>query len=215
MSSSIDEWIGTEVERAFAGEPPLRDPREYAARGRRAQRRRRAGAAGAGLAMAAAVTVLAVGGSQLTAGGDRGVEPGSSHAVKVTSPVPVDPGTAAKCRAGTLGACGQPGIGWDDIHLDARGDIVRGYPGIHVTGYYDHVLTDAYGTSAALEVTADGETVWILLTATRSGSVSGFQSDLPDPDRTFDEWVHDSVDSGRWFSYTPDSDGPGEGVTPQ
>jgi hypothetical protein len=203
--STIDELIGTELERSFAAEPPLRDPREHAARGRRASRRRRAGAATLGVAAAAAVTAVALGGAQLTTGADRGAEPAAplGGAVKVTAPVAVDPDTAAKCRAGSLGPCGRPGIGWDDLHLDAAGRVVRGYSDVTVTGYYDHVFGDAYGVSAAVEASADGETVWILLTATRDLSESGFQSDVPDPDRTFDEWVRDSLTlGGGWFAYT-------------
>ncbi|GAA4707656.1 hypothetical protein [Nocardioides conyzicola] len=203
MSTDIDEWIGTEVERSFGTEPPLRDPLQYAVRGRRAARRRRAA-----VAASVGVAAVAVGAFAASIGGagsaGRDVEPAGPPGVvpvHVTDPVPVDPDTARECRAGTLGDCGLA-IGWDDIHLDDHGKVVRGYPEVKVTGYYDHVLGDAFGTSAALEVvTTHGDTVWLLLTATRDHRISGFQSELPDQTRTFDEWVADSVGSHSWFSY--------------
>ncbi|MFC7493123.1 MULTISPECIES: hypothetical protein [unclassified Nocardioides] len=206
MSAGIDELIGVEVERSFGGEPPLRDPREYVARGRRARRRRTGGAVGTVVA-GAVVAAVAIGGIQPLATSDREVEPAgpTTTAVKVATPVPVDPETAAKCETDSLGPCGRRGIGWDDIHLDGSGKVVRGYADVEVTGYYDNVLGDAYGVSAALEVSADGETVWMLLTATKDFGESGFQSDVPDPDRTFDEWVRDSLSlGGGWFGYTHD-----------
>ncbi|GAA1775548.1 hypothetical protein GCM10009795_021930 [Nocardioides hankookensis] len=204
MVTGIDEWIRVEVEQSFASEPPLRDPQEYVAHGRRVRRRRRIAAAATGL-VAAAVATVAVGGAQLgSAGPDQGLRPAAPtiDAVKVTTPVPIDPTTKVKCRADALGPCGRPGIGWDDIHLDSSGQVVRGYPDVRVTGYYDHVFGDAYGVSAALEVSDGTDTAWLLLTASKDLSESGFESDAPDPDRTFDEWVHDSLTlGGAWFSY--------------
>jgi len=165
MSSSIDEWVGTEVERSFAGEPPLRDPREYAARGRRAQRRRRATGGALGFAAVAVVAALAVGGLH-PGTGQREAQPagGTDGPVRVTTELPVDPTTARQCaRQPASGNCG-PALGWDDLHSDAHGDLVRGYPDVEVTGRYDDVYSPSYSGSSALEVRRGDRVAWVLVT---------------------------------------------------
>ncbi|GAA4756345.1 hypothetical protein GCM10023350_47380 [Nocardioides endophyticus] len=217
MSGSIDEWVGTEIERSFVGEPPLRDPREYAARGHRAQRRRRAAVGTLGAAGLVVATVLVLGGSHAGDGPSRGIEParpGDVVPVRVTAPILVDPLQAEKCAAGRVGGCGDD-IGTDDIHLDRSGRLLRGYSYDVVTGAYYDVLPGTWDASAAVELTVRGQTVWALLSVEAGGRSSALKYEAPDPTRTFDQWVADSVASGAWFSYRPDPDGPGEGSTPR
>jgi hypothetical protein len=223
MSSSIDEWVGREIERSFAGEPPLRDPREYAARGRRAQRRRRAAGGTLGAAGLVVATVLVLGGSRAGDGPGRGIEPagpGDVVPVPATAPILVDPRQAENCAAGRVGGC-DSGIGTDDIRLDHSGRLLRGYSYDVVTGAYYDVLPDtpdpdvSLESSAAVELTVRDRTVWALLRLDVGAGVSSLQFAAPDPNRTFDAWVSDSAASGRWFSYRPDPDGPGEGATPR
>ena len=203
MSSDIDELIRTEVERSFEAEPPLRDPRAYAVRGRRARRRRQATGAVA-VVTAALVAAVVAHSVQPSAAPGRGVEPaGATDAVVpvlVTTPLPVDPRTAEECAAGSLGSCDST-IGWDDVHLDTSGALVRGSADVQVTGHYEHVLPDAYRISDALEITVGERTVWALLWASDPTDSTTFHTARPDPDRTFDQWVRDSAAAGRWFSY--------------
>lgn len=220
MDTAIEDWIGTAVERSFTAEPPTRDPRDYAVQGRRAQRHRRTAVGGVGLVGLVAVTTLVLGGTDRTAP-DRGVEPAGTEVipVRVTEPVPVDPRQPERCEAGRVGACDDD-ISTDDIHLDRTGRLLRGYAYDVVTGYYADVLPDesdpdvTLDSSAAVELTVRGRTVWALLRLDVGGS-SSLQYAAPDPTRTFDEWVHESAASGLWFSYRHDPDGPGEGSTPR
>lgn len=217
MSTEIEDWIGTEVERSFAGEPMPRDPREYAARGRRAQRRRRAVSGAIGVAALAAATTLVLGGSQLGAASDRGVEPatpGDPAPTRETTPVPVDPHHQARCEAGRVGACDGE-ISADDVYLAEDGRLLRGYAYDEVGGYYLDVLRGRRTESAAVELTVRDQTVWALVSRDAAINPTGIAFAPPDPTRTFDDWVHDSVADGDWFSYLPDPDGPGEGVTPR
>jgi hypothetical protein len=222
MNTDIETWIGAEIERSFGSEPALREPRSYAERGRRTQRRRRAAIGALGLAGAAVATTLVLGGSHLGADADRGVEPadGGGTPLRVTTPVPVDARQSEKCAAGLLGKCGDA-IDTDDIHLDPTGRLLRGYSYDVVSGYYRDVLPHTpdpdvtLDTSAAVELTVRGTTVWALLRLDTGGRTSSLQFAPPDATRTFDEWVADSARSGRWFSYRPDPDGPGEGATPR
>jgi hypothetical protein len=223
MGSSIDEWVGTEIERSFAGEPPLRDPGEYAARGRRAQRRRRATVGTLGAAGLVVATVLVLGGSRAGDGPGRGIEPAGPDdvaPVRVSTPILVDPRQAEHCATGRVGGCGDD-IGTDDIRLDHSGRLLRGYAYDVVTGAYYDVLPDtpdpdaSVGSSAAVELTVRGRTVWALLRLDVGARTSSLQFAAPDPTRTFDQWVADSAATGRWFSYRPDPDGPGEGATPR
>lgn len=202
MSSSIDEWIGTEVERSFAGEPPLRDPREYAAKGRRARRRRRATVGTLGVASVAIVAALLANIAGTGAAPHGNVEPAGSTdvvPVRVTAPIPVDPAQTSECAASSLGPCG-PQINYDDLRLDDANNLIRGYPDVDVTGHYEQVLA-GYPISAAFEIERGGHTAWALLTNRGDTSSTDLRFAPPDPSRTFDEWVHDSVESGRWFSY--------------
>lgn len=217
MSTGIDELISAEVERSFADEPPLRDPREYAARGRRAQRRRRAASGALGVAVLGVAATLVLGGSQIGGDDGRGVEPaapGDVVPVRGTEPVPVDPRHQARCDAGRVGACDED-ISSDDVYFSRDGRLLRGYAYDEVGGYYLDVLRGRPTDSAAVELTVHGQTVWALVTVDRGARSSGLQYADPDPERTFDEWVGDSVEDGSWFSYAPDPDGPGEGATPR
>jgi hypothetical protein len=201
MNTDIDDWIGTAVERSFAAEPAPRDPREYAACGRRARRRRRAWGAAATLAGAAALATVVVGVVQPGGAPDHHAEPAGSAVtpIRVTAPLPVDPAQASKCAAGSLGPCG-PRIGWDDLHPDDAGRLVRGGTDVEVTGHYEQVLA-GYPHSAAFEVTRRGRTAWALLTSDGDLTATDLRFAPPDPTRTFDQWVRDSIAAGRWFSY--------------
>jgi len=207
MSSSIDEWVGTEVERSFAGEPPLRDPREYAARGRRAQRRRRAAAGALGFAAVAVVAALAVGGLHPGAGQREAQPTGDTDGpVRGTTELPVDPTTDRQCARQPEIGCGRA-IGWDDLHSDTNGDLVRGYPDVEITGRYDDVYSPSYRGSSALEVRRDGRVAWVL--ATWSDEGVGIEFSCADPTRTFDQWVADSSASqlgGAWRDYACPTD---------
>lgn len=212
----IDEWIGAEVERSFAGETPLRDPREYAARGRRAQRRRRAAGSALGFAAVAVVAALTVGGLHPGTGPDRDVKPAGGWAgpVRVTTALPVDPATERECIRHPAIDCG-PAIGWDDLHSDANGELVRGYPDVEVTGRYDDVYSPSYRGSSALEVRRGGRVAWVLATWSDE-EVIGVEFSCPDPTRTFDQWVADSSASqlgGAWRDYTCAADVRGTGST--
>jgi hypothetical protein len=215
--SSIDEWVGTEVERSFGGEPPLRDPREYAARGRRAQRRRRAAASALGFAAVAVVAALAVGGLHPGTGPDRSTEPagGGYGPVRGTTSIPVDLTTERQCTREPTYGCG-PSIGWDDLHSDPHGDLVRGHPDVEVTGRYDDVYSPSYRASSALEVRRDGRVAWVL--ATWSDEGVGIEFSCADPTRTFDQWVADSSASqlgGAWRDYPCSADARSFGSTPR
>jgi hypothetical protein len=206
--SSIDEWVGIEVERSFGGEPPLRDPREYAARGRRAQRRRRAAAGGLGIAAVAVVAALALGGLYPGTGPDHGVKPagGADGPVPGTTSIPVDPTTARQCARQPEIGCG-PAIDWDDLHSDANEELVRGYPDVEVTGRYDDVYSPSYRASSALEVRRGDRVAWVLATWGDEGV--GIEFGCADPTRTFDQWVADSTAShlgGAWRDYACPAD---------
>lgn len=217
MSTDIDDWIGTEVERSFADEPPLRDPREYAASGRRALRRRRAAASGLGITTAAVVAALAIGGWHPGAGPGHRAEPagGGDGPVRVTTALPVDPTTEEQCARQPANGCG-PAIGWDDLHSDADGDLVRGHPDVEVTGRYDDVYSPSYRGSSALEVRRDGRVAWVLATWSVEGV--GIEFSCADPTRTFDQWVADSSASqlgGAWRDYPCAADARSFGSTPR
>ncbi len=217
MSTEIDEWIGAEVERSFAGEPPLRDPREYAARGRRAQRRRRAAASALGAAAVTVVAALAVGGLHPGAGPDRGVKPAGSGTgpVRGTTSIPLDPSTAEECARRPATGCGLA-LDWDDLHSNANGDLVRGHPDVEVTGRYDDVYSPSYRASSALEVRRGDRVAWVLVTWSDEGV--GIEFSCADPTRTFDQWVADSSASqlgGAWRDYPCAADAQSFGSTPR
>jgi len=217
MSTEINEWIGAEVERSFAGEPPLRDPREYAARGRRAQRRRRAATSALGCAAVAVVAVLAVGGLHPSTGPERGANPagGGAGPVRGTTSIPLDPSTAEECARRPATGCGLA-LDWDDLHSNANGDLVRGHPDVEVTGRYDDVYSPSYRASSALEVRRGDRVAWVLVTWSGEGDEVGIEFGCPDPTRTFDQWVADSSASqlgGAWRDYACATDFRGPGST--
>jgi hypothetical protein len=216
--SSIDEWIGTEVERSFAEEPPLRDPREFAARGHRAQRRRRAATSVLGIGAVAVVAALTVSGLH-PGTGQRGAPPagGGAGPVRGVTELPVDPTTERQCTRQPAYGC-DPAIGWDDLHSDANGDLVRGHPDVEVTGRYDDIYSPSYRASSALEVRRGDHVAWLLVTWSRSGLDGGVSIDIgcPDPTRTFDQWVADSYASqlgGAWRGYACAADFRGQETT--
>jgi hypothetical protein len=205
MSSDISELIGAEVERSFAGEPAMRDAREYAARGRRVQRRRRAAIGAAGVVAVAGASTLILGGTHVAGTVDRGAEPATPGPSRIAASLIVDPEQAERCAAGALGVCDEE-IGPDDLHFSDHGTLLRGYEYDEVSDYRFDVIPRTADESAAVELTVNGRTVWVLVMLEHGSASSGMEYAAPDPDRTFDQWVDDGLRTGRWFDYAPDPD---------
>ncbi|MBZ5738320.1 hypothetical protein [Nocardioides mangrovi] len=199
MSTGFEELVAAEVERTFAGEPPLRDPREYVARGRRARRRRRVAAGASGVAALVVTAAVGFGGARLAADADRGVSPadGVGTPVRASTTLPVE--RERPCAPMRSGRCGI--TSW--LHVGADGGLARGYADVDVTGRYDDVFSDSYRASSALEVRRGERVSWVL--ATWSWGDGGVTLDFAcaDPARTFDQWVVDSARlGGLWRDYT-------------
>lgn len=166
----MDTDIRDQIERSFGDGPPLAAPDDLIVRGRRALRRRRLAEAGAVLATA----VVVVGGAAIATGGHQ---PDSAQ--------PMAP-TATSSTAPTGAWEDDTPIRYADGELQLRPGVVVHQ---HVENPYDY-LPPRY--SDALDLTYDGQRMWILAETGRNGF--GYISSVPSNGwASFRAWVDDQT----------------------
>ena len=183
---SVAERLQEEIDRSFAGEPPLRPVEDRLAAGHRALRRRR------GVAAALACGVVAVTGTAYAVSGPGSTGDAGQHIATEPSSTPgTDP---------TPTATSTPG--WeDDNPVRYRDGVLEIRPGVvvhhHIDNPYDY---RAPRQSDALDLTYEGQRMWLIADQTDNGF--GYISSVPSAGwASFSAWVDDQVTAAGGDGY--------------